>query len=134
MIWTSLVPHLEAIITVTAICLNIIQYFRRELENKSLRSQMQMQYNIHYLVARVCTRIRVIKEDKTTPTEESLSNIYNEVSIIRGIVDSARTSLVSYSRERLKFTPFFEHPAFPGKEAPDSVKFGDLPENHLSDY
>lgn len=129
--WTTIIEYAGAFITIVSICLNIIQYVRKVDDRKSLRSQMQMQYNFHFLAARACTRIRHILDESSISCEDALSRAINEASVIRGIVDTARNSIIAYSREHLDFVPFYEHPAYPGKEAPEAVKLGKPPEELL---
>lgn len=122
--WTTIVEYAGALITIVSVCLNIIQYVRKVDERKSLRSQMQMQYNFHFSAARACTRIRHILDEPSISCEVALGKTVEQVSIIRGVLDTARSTIIAYSREHLDFIPFYEHPAYPGIEVPNAVKFG----------
>jgi hypothetical protein len=126
--WTSTIDGIGAAVTVVSICVNVIQYLRKRDDRKSLRSHMQAEYNLHYTTARAATRVRDILANSSLPCEDTLNAVSNEVSVIRGVTDAARSSIIAYSREHLKYTPFYEHPAFPEAEVPDEVRLGEAPD------
>lgn len=125
MVWTEWVAIIASILTIVSVCINIIQWDRRRSELKSLRSQAQASYNFHYITARACTQARHAKGETT---EERLNNILCELKSISGVSDTARNNIIAFSREHLNFLPFYEHPAYPGKDQPDEVKMGVPPE------
>jgi hypothetical protein len=128
MLWSEWVAIIASIFTLLSVCLNVIQYRNRISERKALRSQAQAAYNFHYAIARACTRARMIEGNSV---EERLHCVLYEVRAITGIADAARSQTIAYSREHLNFTPFYEHPAYPGKEQPDEVKMGKPPEEAM---
>ena len=112
-------------ITVVSVLVNVIQYYRRKQEGRSLRELVQGNYNKFFLIARCCTRTRTADpgDDKA-----QLNEVVDEMSVIRGIADASRIQLIAFGREHLKYTPFYEHPAYPGKSQPDEVILGRAPE------
>ncbi len=123
--YVNYIALIASILTIISVTINIIQYNRRRQENKSLRTQAQGSYNSHFLIARSCTRAR---DRKVNNEQERLAYLQRDMDYIRGISDSARTSIIAFSREHLGFEPFFEHPAYPGVRQPKEVMFGLPPE------
>lgn len=115
------------IITIISVLINIIQYYRRQQEYRSLRAQVQGGFNSQFLVARACTRAR---DSDPTGGSQTTSTLLRELDYIRGISDAARSSLIAFSREHLGFLPKFEHPAEPGKEQPKNVIYGQAPDKN----
>lgn len=114
-----------SVITFISVTMNIIQFLRRRQEIKTLRSQAQESYNLHFLIARACTRAR---KGNITSKGEGVTMLTSPLNYISGVSDSARTAIISFSREHLGFIPFYEHPAEPGKEQPPEVVFGKPPD------
>lgn len=128
MVWSELVAIVASIFTLLSVCINVIQYNSRISERKALRSQAQAGYNFHYAIARACTRARIATG---TSAEDRLNCVLCEVRVITGVADAARSEIIAYSREHLNFIPFYEHPAYPGKDQPDEVKMGKPPEEAM---
>jgi hypothetical protein len=119
--YVNYIALIASILTIISVTINIIQYYRKRQETKSLRAQVQGSYNSHFLIARACTRSR---DRKVNNEQERLAYLLQDMDYIRGISDSARTSIIAFSREHLGFEPFYEHPAQPGVRQPKEVIFG----------
>lgn len=129
--FASYVGAFLTVISLISVVTNVVQFVQKRDRIKEIRSQMQTQYNQHFSIARKCTSIRQIEENYDLSTEEKYHKIIQEVRVIQGIADSARLSIIAYSREHVNHTPFFEHPAFPGQEVSDEVRYGMPPEKMM---
>ena len=130
--FSTFAGYIGALVTIISICLNIIQYIKKADDRKALRSQMQSEYNFHFLVARACTRVRALMENANATVDDKIHGIFSQVSIIQGVADTARNAIIAYSREHLDYLPYYEHPAYPGKEVDDQVRFGLPPEKLIN--
>jgi hypothetical protein len=120
-------PYLSIISITIAICsliYNLIQYRTSRQEKLALRSLVQGDYNIYYHIARQCSRIRIQNQNREKKNHEAI----NAIEVIRGCADAARTHLISYSREHLKYIPYYEHPAAPDKPQAQEIMDGMTPE------
>ncbi|MGD6803493.1 hypothetical protein [Rossellomorea aquimaris] len=120
-----------SIVSIVSVITNVIQHVQKKDRLQEMKSQIQTQYNHHFFVARGCTKARGFEEDTSFSLEEKYNKTLQELRKIEGIADSSRSGIIAYSREHLRFTPFFEHPAYPGQEVSDEVKFGLPPEKQV---
>ena len=125
--WTQFKDYFLPILTFFSLIYNIHNVIKRKYEIKSLKSHMQTEFNLHYNAARVCNRVRII-EASDDSDDKKLSQVLAEVNIIRGIADSARTNILSYSEQHLKFKPCYVHPS--GDPVPNGVKHGKTPQQY----
>lgn len=127
--WINFKDYFLPGLTFLSIMYNIYNIIVRRNELKSLKSNMQTQYNLHSNAARVCDRIRQIEKEEISD-KSKVQRVIAESNIIRGIADSARTIILSYSREHLKFVPYYEHPAIPGEIVAFDINFGMTPKEY----
>lgn len=117
----ALVGSMASIISIT---LNIVQYTISVQRRRALRHYIQTMYNVFTQIARAASNARSGSRDhEANPPSQSLAYVEK----LHGMADVARTSLISYGREHLKFVPFYEHPLYPGVKMPDEVLHGTHP-------
>lgn len=123
----EILSSILTVVSVFSVVTNLIQYTKKREQSKEIKVQIQIHYNNYFYMARAITRYRDMnKEDLTI--EQKYINLENEVSVVRGICDSARETLVVVGREQFSFTPYFEHPLYPGKiDYSDEVLMGKPP-------
>lgn len=121
----EMIGLLSTIISLVFAGIQIVQ--KKELKT-TMKSTLQTHFNTYYQIARACTRARSAKDDKNLNEDLIQQEILNQLSIIQGASDVARTNIISYSRDQLGFTPYYEHPAFPGRDMSDDIKLGKQPE------
>lgn len=120
------------VVAVISIIINFVQLVKNKKEHKEIISQMQMHYNNYNYIAHADTRARRAYQNKKLSPEEMNQHLLNELGVVRGIADSSRVNIISYSREQLGYLPFFEHPAFPGiDDFSDEIILGIQSENDI---
>ena len=127
--YLQIIAIVSSFLTILSVLGNIIQYNKKRESEKALRSYAHSSYNHQYLIARACTRCRtLLDENKGNLKKRHINMLLEQILYINGSVDTSRTSIIAYSREHLKFTPYYEHPAIPGEEPSDFVRYGGRPE------
>jgi hypothetical protein len=126
------IATIASTISAISVIFSVILYSKRVDERKALKSLLHSSFNSFYGIARITTRIRDI-ESSSIKDDNKLKQIICQTCCIQGYADSARTSLISYARECLKFNLQYEHPGYPNKfDWPDDVKMGIPPEKKLN--
>jgi hypothetical protein len=80
----------------------------------ALRSRLQATYNQFYQIALASDRIREFNLS-SVKMEEKIPLAMIQASFISGIANSARSDIISYTREHLRFVPVWEDPNQPHK-------------------
>lgn len=125
MITQETISTIGCFVTILSLVGNIVQYMQKKNHEKNLRAHLQATYNMFFQIARAETKVR----NNISANDEEKSNALRiALERITGTSDAARTTIIAYSRETMDFIPFYEHPAFPGEEMPNEVKFGTPPE------
>ncbi len=101
------------IIATAEVGLIIYQSVKRSAEKTALRTYMQAEYNHHYEIGRLLGIYERVRDKKKVTNERKIEEANRCIEAIRGTADAARHEIIAYSREHLKFTPKYEHPATP---------------------
>lgn len=108
----ELLETLLGIASIASVCLNIIQYRHRAELMRALRARSQATYNCFFMIAHSSDSIRALEGAEGQASQEllvAISRAYN----ITGLADAARSEIIAFSREHLRFLPVEEHPAHP---------------------
>ncbi len=100
------------VVCLILISMNIVKAKRNKELQRALRSRMQAAYNQFSQIAQAATRIRNTNLNANKP-EEKITVAMSQSSFIAGAANAARSDIIAYSREHLKFTPIMEHPSDP---------------------
>ena len=117
-----LINNLEYLLTIVSIFLNILLFLFSRKEKMSLKHFMQENYNAYYSIARSTTR--------TKHNDFAKEYLTASLHYIEGIADVQRNNIIAYSRVHLSFTPFYEHPQFPGESQPEEIMSFETPEEY----
>jgi hypothetical protein len=90
--WSEVVALIASLLTVASVTVNVIQYKRRRMEERSLRAHIQSAYNTYYAIARSCSRVR---DYQRTSAEEHLRFAIQRIERITGCVDTGRSNLIA---------------------------------------
>lgn len=91
-----------------------LQRKRKRDIQMALRSRLQATYNQFYQIALAADRIREFNLTSVR-LEEKIPLAMIQASFIAGIANSARSDIISYTREHLRFVPVWEDPNQPHK-------------------
>lgn len=91
-----------------------LQKKRKRDIQQALRSRLQATYNQFYQISLAADRIREFNLTAVR-VEDKIPLAMIQASFIAGIANSARSDIISYTREHLRFVPVWEDPNQPHK-------------------
>ena len=93
---------------------NLIQFLTSIATGSSLKARAQADYNNWYRVAEIAD---IIHKDPSKASEL--------IRNVNGIADAARNEIKAYSKEKLKFEPYFDPASVGGPNPPRPQKWWD---------
>ncbi len=91
-----------------------VQRKRKRDIQQALRSRLQAAYNQFYQISISAERIREFNLSAPR-VEDKIPMAMNQASFIVGTANAARSDIIAYSREHLRFVPVWEDPNQPYK-------------------
>ncbi|MBN2328308.1 MAG: hypothetical protein JXR73_14265 [Candidatus Omnitrophica bacterium] len=94
--------------------MNMVQRKRKRDIQQALRSRLQSSYNQFYQISLAAERIREFNMSSPN-VQDKIPMAMNQASYIVGTSNAARSDIISYCREQLRFVPVWEDPNEPFK-------------------